>query len=447
MVTRELPSGPLDPLMEVLRTGVPASGVEMMLARADGASVPVLANFAALRDANGQIVGAVTSFADISEQKAAEATLLEAAERKNEFLSVLAHELRGPLAPIRNALQIMERTRSDDAKTAPPVEMMQRQVTQMVRLVDDLLDVGRISRGKIDLRLAMVDLNSVVQQAVDATRWMCDAKDQSLIVTLADPTFVQADATRLAQVVGNLLHNACKFTGKRGTIAVTVDRLDDQAVIRVRDDGCGIAAEQLDTIFGMFMQLDTSLDRSNSGLGIGLTLARDLAVMHGGSIEAHSGGPGQGSEFVLQLPLVAQSPPVTSPAVEPESASIAGLHILVVDDNVDSAASLTMLLELLGGVTQTAHDGTEALRMAEATRPDVMLLDIGLPGLNGYEVCQSLRSHAWGRRITTIALTGWGQSDDIQRSADAGFDGHLVKPLDLRALQQLLSGLGVHGVT
>ena len=195
------------------------------------------------------------------------------------------------------------------------------------------------------------------------------------------------------------------------------------------------------------MQLDTSLDRSNSGLGIGLTLARDLAVMHGGSIEAHSAGPGQGSEFVVKLELVSQSPPVPSPAVEPESASIAGLHILVVDDNVDSAASLTMLLELLGGVTQLSHDGIEALRMAEATGPDVMLLDIGLPGLNGYEVCRELRSHDWGRRMTAIALTGWGQSDDIQRSADAGFDGHLVKPLDLPALQQLLSGLGVHGVT
>jgi CheY-like chemotaxis protein len=325
--------------------------------------------------------------------------------------------------------------------------MMQRQVTHMVRLVDDLLDVGRISQGKIDLRLALVDVNSVVQQAVDATRWMTEAKGQTLMVTLGDPIWVDADATRLAQVVGNLLHNACKFTATGGTIAITVERVEDKAGIRVGDSGCGIAADKLDTIFGMFMQLDTSMDRSNSGLGIGLTLARDLAVLHGGSIEAHSDGPGQGSEFVVQLPVAAESPPVPSPAVASESASIAGLHILVVDDNVDSAASLTMLLELLGGVTEVAHDGIEALRMAEATRPDVMILDIGLPVLNGYEVCRSLRSHDWGRRMTTIALTGWGQSDDIQRSADAGFDGHLVKPLDLRALQQLLSGLGVHGVS
>ncbi len=445
VVTQEVPAGPLDPLMDVLRTGIPASGVEMTLERNDGSSVPVLANFAALRDATGQIVGAVTSFVDISDQKATEASLLDAAERKNEFLSVLAHELRGPLAPIQNALQIMERTRGDGAKNPPPVGMMQRQVTQMVRLVDDLLDVGRISRGKIDLRLASVDVNAAVQEAADASRWMTEAKDQTLTVTFSGPLFVRADATRLAQVVGNLLHNACKFTAKRGTIAVTVERADDSALIRVRDNGCGIAADQLDTIFGMFMQLDTSLDRSNSGLGIGLTLARDLAAMHGGSIEAHSDGPGQGSEFILQLPLDIHRPAVSSQAAEPETANIAGLRILVVDDNVDSADSLTMLLELMGGVTQVAHDGTEALRLAEATRPDLMLLDIGLPGLNGYEVCRLLRSHDWGRRMTTIALTGWGQSDDIQRSADAGFDGHLVKPLDLLALQRLLSALGVRG--
>ena len=379
----------------------------------------------------------------------ANARLAKADRRKNEFLAMLAHELRNPLAPICNALQIMrltasrERQRPEDEAVQSASAMMERQVGQMVRLVDDLLDVSRISQGKIELRSGRIDLASVVHHAVEAIRPQCKSMDHALTVTLPPkPIFLNADPTRLAQVVGNLLNNASKFTDKGGQIWLTVEREGKQAVIRVRDNGIGIAAEQLPRIFEMFVQLDTSLERSVSGLGIGLTLVKNLVEMHDGTVEVHSAGVGQGSELVVRLPIVVEppKPPPPEPTVS-EPTTMITRRILVVDDNRDSAESLAMLLKLTGHETHTAYDGLEAVAAAATFRPEVVLLDIGLPKLNGYDACRKIREQPWGKGMALIALTGWGQDEDRRKSQEAGFDGHLVKPIDHATLTKLLAEL------
>ena len=377
------------------------------------------------------------------------ARLAKADRRKNEFLAMLAHELRNPLAPICNALQIMrltasrERQRPEDEAVQSASAMMERQVGQMVRLVDDLLDVSRISQGKIELRSGRIDLASVVHHAVEAIRPQCKSMDHALTVTLPPkPIFLNADPTRLAQVVGNLLNNASKFTDKGGQIWLTVEREGKQAVIRVRDNGIGIAADQLPRIFEMFVQIDTSLERSVSGLGIGLTLVKTLVEMHDGTVEVHSAGVGQGSEFVVRLPIVVEPPktPPPEPTVS-EPTTMITRRILVVDDNRDSAESLAMLLKLTGHETHTAYDGLEAVAAAATFRPEVVLLDIGLPKLNGYDACRKIREQPWGKGMALIALTGWGQDEDRRKSQEAGFDGHLVKPVDHATLTKLLAEL------
>ena len=317
---------------------------------------------------------------------------------------------------------------------------MQRQVGHMVRLVDDLLDVSRISRGKIELRKEPVELASVVNHAVEAVRPLCESMDHELTVTLPPkPTYLNADPTRLAQVVGNLLNNACKFTEKGGRIRLTVERDGKQAVIRVQDTGIGIAAEQLPRIFEMFTQVDTSLERSRDGLGIGLTLVKNLVEMHDGTVEARSAGVGQGSEFVVRLPLLSEPLPALpqQPSGVKPVATVQR-RILVVDDNRDAAESLAMLLKLSGHEVHTAHDGLEAVEAAAKFQPDVILLDIGLPRLNGYEAARRIREQQRDKGLMLVALTGWGQEEDRRRSEEAGFDAHLVKPVDLAALSKLL---------
>ena len=378
----------------------------------------------------------------MAERQRAEDALLEADRNKSEFLAMLAHELRNPLAPVCNALEILCRSGDDQQKVEPLIQMMDRQVAQMVRLVDDLLDMSRISRNKLELRKSVVELASVVHQAVEATRPLCAGMNHALHVTLPpDPIYVKADAGRLAQVVGNLLNNACKFTEKGGRIRLTAKREGEQALIRVQDTGIGIAREHLPDIFDMFVQGDTSLERARDGLGVGLTLARTLVEMHDGTVEAHSAGVGQGSEFVVRLPLtsgpLAASPqgPVTKPA------AMVLRRILVVDDNKDSAESLATLLELIGHEVHTAHDGLEAVDAAAKLEPDVILLDIGLPRLNGYEAARRIRQQRRrGSTLKLVALSGWGQEEDRRRSEAAGFDAHLVKPVDLDALSNLLAG-------
>jgi two-component system, chemotaxis family, CheB/CheR fusion protein len=401
----------------------------------DGAYRWFLSRAVPLRDSEGNVVRWFGTNTDVTEQRQMAdelrqnaADMAESDGRKNEFLAMLAHELRNPLAPIQNALQILRRTGGNGETVASASEMMERQVHQMVRLVDDLLDVNRISRGKIELRRGRTDLASVVHHAVDAARSLYKSMDHDLTVTLPPkPIYLNADPTRLTQVVGNLLNNACKFTDNGGRISLTVERQAEEAVIRVRDTGIGLAADQLSRIFDMFTQVDTSLERSVSGLGIGLTLVKSLVELHGGTVEVSSAGPGQGSEFVVRLPITAathEAPP-NSTTTEPTTPAVPR-RVLVVDDNRDSATSLAMLLKITGNEVRTAADGLEAVAQAEAYRPEVILLDIGLPKMNGYDACRAIRQQSWGKDVLLIALTGWGQEEDRQKSKDAGFNGHLV---------------------
>jgi two-component system, chemotaxis family, CheB/CheR fusion protein len=428
---------------------------EVVIEQPDGTLVTVIVNIRPLKNQQGDITGAINCFYDITERKQAEETLRDADRRKTEFLAMLAHELRNPLAPILVSIEILRRAKgleesdvesrrdlSDRVDHA--LDVLQRQVGQMVRLVDDLLDAGRISRGKIDLRLERVELASVVYHVVDAARPISDRREQELTVTLPGaPVHVDADPTRLGQIIGNLLNNACKFTERGGHVWLTVEREEESGgvVISVRDTGIGIAADQLEHVFEMFTQVGTTLERSLTGLGIGLTLVKTLTEMHGGTVEVHSPGVGQGSEFVVRLPLAVETGTAARPA-STRSVSTTPLRILIVDDNHDSADMLATLLQFAGHETFTAHDGPAAVDMAEELDPDVILLDIGLPILNGYEAARRIRElRGRGRRPLLIALTGWGQDEDRRRSEQAGFDAHLVKPVDDAVLGRLLADL------
>ena len=366
--------------------------------------------------------------------------LQETDRRKNEFLAMLAHELRNPLAPIRNAIRILKMTGGKGREALPALDMMERQVGQMVRFVDDLLDVSRINVGRIELRREPVDLARPLNLAAEAARPLISAMGQELRVTLPkQPIFVSADSSRLAQVVGNLLHNASKFSDAESQILLTACREDGQAVIRVRDTGIGIGADVLPRIFDLFMQADTSLERTRSGLGIGLTLVKLVTEMHGGTVVATSTGPGRGSEFMIRLPVLLESPAARRRSPPAGHAAVAHRRILVVDDNLDSARSLTQLLNLAGHETATAHDGPEGMEAAKEFRPDVALLDIGLPKLNGYEVARWFREQPWGRNVLLVGVSGWGRDDDRQRAKDAGFDAYLVKPINHDELDRLLA--------
>lgn len=366
------------------------------------------------------------------------AALQDADHRKDEFLAMLAHELRNPLAPIRNALQLFQRLVPADAPLQRMRQIVERQVEQLTRLVDDLLDVSRITRGKIDLRMDRFDLAAIVARAVETSRPALDDRRQHLTIALPDEAvFVDGDLTRLAQVVGNLLNNAAKYTPEGGHVWLTASGDGETATIRVRDDGMGIPEDMLPRVFELFTQVETSLDRSQGGLGIGLTLVRRIVEMHGGRVEASSAGPGKGSEFVVQLPARVAPGARAAPGAEPSSPDPARRRVLVVDDNADSAESLAMLLELLHHDVRTAHDGTAALAVAREFRPNVVVLDIGLPGMDGYQVAARMRGEEYGNPVL-IALTGYGQSEDRRRTAAAGFHHHLTKPAHLETLQRLL---------
>jgi PAS domain S-box-containing protein len=389
----------------------------------------------------GQVDQVAGSGRDITARKRAEEALKDADRRKSEFLAVLAHELRNPLAPIRNALQILRLGDGERQDAQPIVEMMERQIAQMVRLVDDLLDVSRISHGTIELRRERVELAAIVRQAVEAVQPLLVSMDHEFtIISPAEPIHVSADPARLIQVLDNLLHNACKFTMRGGRIRLTIEPDGDQVVIRVEDNGVGIAAEHLAQIFGMFAQIDKSLERSSGGLGLGLTLVKTLVEQHGGSIDARSGGLGRGTEFVVRMPRLAElsAPPTVSVAVQSLESAI--LRILVVDDNEDSADSMALLLALDGHEARIARDGLQAVEVAAQWTPDVVLLDIGLPKLDGYEAARRIRAQRPGvDGVMLIAITGWGQDDDRRRSRDAGFDAHLTKPVDYLDLKKLLA--------
>jgi len=411
---------------------------EYRVVRRDGELRWISSRGRVLRGADGseRMLGVV---GDITEQKRALAALEDADRRKDEFLATLAHELRNPLAPLRNSLAIVQRSAGDPATFAKASGVMERQLSHLVRLIDDLLDVSRISLDKLTLRVETADLGAVLEHAVEASRPAAERAGHVLEVHLPErPVRLQADRARLSQVFSNLIGNACKFTPDGGRVVIDARVAGEQAVVRVRDNGIGIAADRIGGVFEMFAQIDNSLERAHGGLGIGLTLVRRLVEMHGGSVIATSAGLGEGSEFVVTLPLT-QGASDVAPGPAPTAAAPAGrLRMLVVDDNGDSAESLALLLSLAGHETHVAHTGPEALDRADALRPDAVLLDLGLPGLNGYEVCRRLRAAAWAREIPIVAITGWGQADDRQRSKDAGFDGHLVKPVVFGELTALL---------
>ncbi|HEX7026583.1 MAG TPA: ATP-binding protein, partial [Gammaproteobacteria bacterium] len=394
--------------------------------------------------------GVVCYFRDVSQQVEARKeiersrdALREIDRRKDEFLAILAHELRNPLAPIRNSAQILRLPEANAEERRTASETLDRQIDHMVRLVDDLLDVSRITRGKIGLRKRPIELSTVINQAVEAVRPLWENRHQELKIALpAEPVHVNADPSRLAQVVGNLLHNAYKFSRDGGEIQLSLQRENAQAVIRVRDNGIGIAEDQLSHIFDMFTQVDTSLERPQSGLGIGLTLVKNLVEMHQGTVEATSPGIGKGTEFAVRLPLLKESytPLPQAPPAKPKTAAVPR-RILIVDDNPDQTNSMLILLKIAGHEVHVAVDGLEAVNAAAELQPDIILLDIGLPKLNGYEAARRIREQQKDKHIVLVAVTGWGQEEDRRRSREAGFDTHMVKPLDFDRLKRLLAEL------
>ena len=396
-------------------------------------------NAAPVRNQSGRIIGAVAVVRDITQHKRAQAALREADRRKDAFLATLAHELRNPLAPIRTAAKIIAAPQLPTADLQRAQAIIERQVTHMALLLDDLLDIARITQGKLNLKKERVTLFDVVDAAVEAARPTVDGKNHHLRVNLPpDPIVLDADPLRLSQILSNLLTNAAKYSDPGGHIEVVGTIQDQTLTLSVKDDGIGIAAESIGRIFEMFSQVEGVMGRSDGGLGIGLALVKGLTELHGGTIEACSPGLGHGSEFILRLPLSLLRPGESAPMAD-RARPPARSRILIADDNRDAADSLSMLLELAGHEVRVAHLGRAALSLAQAFRPDVAFLDIGMPDLSGYEVAQALRREPWGERIQLIALTGWGQEKDRQQALEAGFNQHLTKPIDPDRLEALIS--------
>jgi len=364
--------------------------------------------------------------------EASTAALKEADQRKDEFLAMLAHELRNPLAPIRTAVQLLRLRELAESQRARARDVIERQVEHLVDLINDLLDVSRITRGVIGLQKEPLLVGAIVARAVEIARPAIDAHQHELFIQLPDESLaVDGDRTRLVQVVANILHNAAKFMEPHGKIRLTVSRDGGHAVIKVADTGIGIAPDLLPTIFELFTQAHTRSDRSEGGLGIGLALIRRLTEMHGGTVTAYSEGPGRGAELTVRLPVLAAHllPEDPEPVQTPALPAIPSRRILVADDNDDAAESLTLRLQLSGHDVRTARNGAEALAIAGEFKPEIVLLDLGMPKMDGYATAREIRKRPWGKRATLIALTGWGQQKDRQRTADAGFDRHLVKPV------------------
>ena len=369
-----------------------------------------------------------------------EKALSEADQRKDEFIAMLAHELRNPLAPVRTASQVLRLTQ-DAQTTQKTLDIIDRQLEHMARLIDDLLDVSRITHSKVHLRLQRISVVSVANAAVEAVRPVMDAGQHQLVVTLpAEDLWLDADPTRLVQVMGNLLNNSAKYSPNGGLITLSAWREGDQVVLQLKDNGLGIPADKLEDVFEMFSQVNQALDRSQGGLGIGLALVKRLVEMHSGSVTAKSAGLGHGSIFTINLPCAAAPEEVMDTVRSPgKHESVDGRRILVVDDNVDGATMLGMMLSLSGHDTRTAFTGPEALETATWFNPEVVFLDIGLPGMDGYEVAQRIRADPRLKDIVLVALTGWGSEDDRRRSKNAGFDEHLTKPVEPAAFDKVLT--------
>jgi PAS domain S-box-containing protein len=406
--------------------------------RKDGSQFWAMGVVTPLWDNEGKLRGYAKIMRDITDRKRAETELAEANRRKDDFLAMLAHELRNPLAPILNGLQLLrlEQTVSPNGQQA--IGMIDRQARHLIRLVDDLLDISRITTGKVNLHKERVELHTLSNHAVETVRPLTDSRKHQLSVTLpSEAVWLEADPARLKQVLANLLNNAAKYTEPGGHVQLSAEREGSEVIVRVRDTGIGILPEMLPRIFESFVQGDRSIDRTQGGLGIGLTLARSLVEMHGGKIEAHSPGVGKGSAFVVRLPVVPEVKPLEPEAVEKRmTTTVPSLRLLVVDDNPDTVESLAMLLRLYGHDVMTADSGPAGLEAALADERDVIMLDIGLPSIDGHEVARRIRAHT--AKPVLIAMTGYGQTEDRQKSKEAGFDYHLTKPVDLDRLQDLL---------
>jgi len=406
-----------------------------------GHTIPIAYSAAPVQALDGQVTGVVLVFRDESERRRTELALQNADRRKDEFLATLAHELRNPLAPIAMGLELLKMS-ADDQDTAEELRsMMQRQTQHMVRLIDDLLDVSRITRGKLELRWGSVELADIVRDAVAATRPLIDEAQHQLTLRLPDqPLRLHADANRLTQVLTNLLNNAAKYTPREGRIELTAEHSGGEVTITVSDSGIGIPADKIDYVFDMFTQIHDSGECGYTGLGIGLTLAKRLVEMHGGSVDVQSRGQNLGTTFVVRLPTLSE--PSTTGNGAPQRVHDVSFtvkrRILVVDDNIDALETLSRLVARLGNEVREARDGLEALEIASTFQPEVVLMDLGMPKLNGYEAARRMRQEPWGRELALVATTGWGQDDDRRRTAEAGFDRHLVKPVAMAALREVL---------
>ncbi|HEX2227025.1 MAG TPA: ATP-binding protein, partial [Candidatus Binatia bacterium] len=388
---------------------------------------------------SGEVTGYVGSSTDITELITSQEALVEADRRKNEFLATLAHELRNPLAPIRNGLDILRILGASNPDMEQTYEVMERQVNHLVRLVDDLLEISRITRGQIELRKEQVDLAAVVRSAVEISKPLIADFDHHLTISLpSEPLTLDADPVRLEQIISNLLNNAAKYTDPGGQISLTAQRENDHVTVSVRDSGIGISPEMMSRIFEMFAQVEQSGHRTQGGLGLGLTLVRTLVELHGGTVEVQSEGPGRGSEFIVRLPLQVSSHQETFAENVWHSGQVDQRRVLVVDDNRDAADSLSRLLNKLGSEARAVYSGIEALELLEPYRPAMLLVDIGMPGMDGYELARRIREIPRYHDLTLVALTGWGQEEDRRRSQAAGFDFHLTKPVDFKTLQSLL---------
>lgn len=436
-------------IVEKLRRGERVEHFETVRVTKSGQLIDLSLTVSPLRNSAGQVIGASKVARDITDRRRMDDALREADRRKDEFLAVLAHELRNPLAPLRNGLQILRLAGDDNPTVSQARAMMERQLGHLVRLVDDLLDVSRISRNKMELRRSSLLLADVLSSAVETARPLIEEAGHALIVALPpEPIHLDADLTRLAQVFSNLLTNSAKYTEPGGRIWLTAELLDGEVAVAVRDTGIGIPPDALPQLFDLFSQVDRSLERSTSGLGIGLALVQGLVAMHGGTVRAESTGLGTGSTFTVRLPVLSSEGSLPEFPESQESETGAGgprRRFLVVDDNLDAVNSLALLLRLFGHEVQIAHNGLEALEVAERFRPEVVLMDVGMPVLNGHEATRRIRAEPWGRDILILALTGWGQDSDKLLSKEAGCDAHLVKPILWPDLEKVLAELESRG--
>jgi len=416
----------------------------------DGRRIAISLTVSPVRSADGTVIAASKVARDVSERKIAEQKLRASEEalrladrRKDEFLALLAHELRNPLAPIRYALAANKKPGRTPEQCRQAEEIIERQVMHMSRLLDDMLDISRITRGVLELKKTRAELTSVIGAAIETARPMLDEKHHTLALDLpSEPVQLEADVVRLAQVFSNLLINAAKYTDPGGRIQLRARPQANEVLVSVSDNGIGIPADMLPRVFTMFFQSQAALARAEGGLGVGLSLVRGLVRLHGGSVEARSDGSGRGSEFLIRLPLGAGAQNMVDADTEPEQISAdAGLKILVVDDNRDAADTCAMLLEASGHHVQTAYTARQALELARTFRPHALLLDIGLPDMDGYQLAQQVRSNPWGRGVVLVAVTGWGQEQDRRRAVAAGFDHHLVKPISAETVETLLHSL------